>query len=78
MARNKDRPFASRTNGSSAMTIGPTGWNRDQILAFFVEVHSVFTPGVEICDQFELLAGPRMKWVSDSETSIQTARIRRS
>ena len=52
--------------------------NRDQMLAFFVEVHSVFTPGVEICDQFELLAGPRMKRVSDSETLIQIARIKRS
>ena len=48
------------------------------MLAFLVEVHSVLAPRVEISDQFELLAGPRMKRMGDSETSIQSARIRRS
>lgn len=32
------------------------------MLAFFVKVHSVLAPRVEIRDQFELLAGPGMKW----------------
>jgi hypothetical protein len=45
------------------------------MLAFFVEVRSVLAPRVEISDQFELLARPGMKWMGNSETSIQTACI---
>jgi len=48
------------------------------MLAFFVEVDSLLAPGVEIGDQLKLLARPGVKWMSDSEMSIQTARIRRS
>ena len=48
------------------------------MLARLVEVHSVLVPREEIGDQFELLTGPRMKWMGDSEMSIQTACIRRS
>jgi hypothetical protein len=42
------------------------------MLAFAMEIDSVLTPGVEIGDELELFAGPRVKWVSDSETSSQT------
>ena len=55
--------------------VGPTCWNGDQMLAFAMKVDSVLTPGVEISDELELLAGPRVKWVSDSETSTQTVCI---
>ena len=58
--------------------VRPSSRNGYQMLAFFVEVRSVLAPRVEISDQFELLAGPGMKWVGNSETSIQTACIRRS
>ena len=47
-------------------------------VAFFVEVHSVLAPSVEVGDQFEVLAGPRMKGMGNPKTSIQTACIRRS
>ena len=58
--------------------VRPSSRDRYQMLAFFVEVRSVLAPGVEIGDQFELLAGPGMKWMDNSETSIQPACIRRS
>jgi len=58
--------------------VRPCRRNRYQMLAFFVEVRSVLAPRVEIGDQFELLAGPGMERMGDSETSIQTACIRRS
>ena len=46
------------------------------MVPFLVEVDPVLTPGVQVGDEFELLAGPRVKRVSDSETSAQTVRIR--
>jgi hypothetical protein len=46
------------------------------MLAFAMEVDSVLTPGVEIRDELELLAGPGVEGVSDPETSAQTARFR--
>ena len=58
--------------------VRPCRRNRYQMLAYVVEVHSVLAPRVEIGDQFELLARPGMKWMGDSETSIQIACIRRS
>ena len=58
--------------------VRPSSRNRYQMLAFFVEIRSVLAPRVEICDQFEFLAGPGMKWMGNSETSIQPACIRRS
>jgi hypothetical protein len=45
------------------------------MLAFAMEIDSVFTPSVKISNELELLAGPRVKWVSDSETSTQTVCI---
>jgi len=36
--------------------VGPGGRNRHQMLALFVEVGPVLTPGVKIRDEFELLA----------------------
>jgi hypothetical protein len=48
------------------------------MLILLVEVDSVLTPGVEVSNQFELLAAPWMKWMSNSETSTQIARIGRS
>jgi hypothetical protein len=65
-------------NRVSSNDVRPSSRNRYQMLAFFVEVRSVLAPRVEIGDQFELLAGPGMKWMGDSKTSIQTACIRRS
>jgi hypothetical protein len=58
--------------------VRPTGRNRHQMLAFFVEVHSVLAPRMEIVNEFELLAGPWMKGMGDAETSIQTVCIRRT
>jgi hypothetical protein len=58
--------------------IRPTRRNRHQMLAFLVEVDSVLAPGMQVGDKFELLTGPRVKPVSDSETSAQTVRISRS
>ena len=58
--------------------VRPCRRNRYQMLAYVVEVHSVLAPRVEIGDQFELLARPGMKWMDNSETSIQAACIRRS
>jgi hypothetical protein len=48
------------------------------MLAFFVKVHSVLAPRMEIGNEFELLAGPWMKGMGDAETSIQTVCIRRT
>jgi len=48
------------------------------MLVFLVEVDSVLAPGMQIGDEFKLLTGPRVKWMSDSETSAQTVRISRS
>ena len=45
------------------------------MIPFLVEVDPVLTPGVPVDDKLELLAGPRVKRVSDSETSTQTVRI---
>jgi hypothetical protein len=36
--------------------VGPGGRNRHQMLALFVKVGPVLTPGVKIRDEFELLA----------------------
>jgi hypothetical protein len=58
--------------------ISPTRRNRHQMLVFLVEVDSVLAPGMQIGDEFKLLTGPRVKWMSDSETSAQTVRISRS
>lgn len=69
------RQLYNRVSGNN---VRPSSRNRYQMLTFFVEVRSVLAPRVEIGDQFELLAGPGMKWMGDSETSIQTACIRRS
>jgi len=55
--------------------VGPTSWNGDQMLALAMKIDSVLTPGVEIGDELELLAEPRVKWVRDSETSTQTVCI---
>jgi hypothetical protein len=43
-----------------------------------MEVDSVFTPSMQVRDEFECLAGPRMKRMGDLETSVQTVRISRS
>lgn len=43
-----------------------------------MEVDSVFTPRVQIRNKLKRLAGPRVKWVGDLETSAQTVRISRS
>ena len=48
------------------------------MLAFPVEVNSVLAPGMQIGDELELLAGPRVKRMGDFETSAQTVRISRS
>ena len=61
-----------RHDGVYGNHVGPTSWNGDQMLAFAMEVDSILAPGVEIGDELELLAGPRVKWVNDSETSTQT------
>jgi hypothetical protein len=46
------------------------------MLAFLaLEVDSVFTPGMQVGDEFELLAGPGVKGMSDLETSAQLVRI---
>jgi hypothetical protein len=47
------------------------------MLAFlWLEVDSVFTPGIEVRNEFERLAGPRMK--RDLETCAHAVRINRS
>ena len=56
--------------------VSPTSWNGNQMLAFAMEIDSVLTPGMEIGDELKLLAGPRVKWVSDSKTSTQTVCMR--
>ncbi len=43
-----------------------------------VEVDSVLTPGMQVGDEFELLAEPRVKRMGDSKTSAQLVRISRS
>ena len=65
------RQLHSRVAGND---VRPTSRNRYQMLAFFMEVRSALAPRMEIGGQF--LAGPGMKWMGDSETSIQTACIR--
>jgi hypothetical protein len=46
------------------------------MLAFLpLKVDSVFTPGMQVRNEFEPLAGPRMKRMADLETSAQTVRI---
>jgi hypothetical protein len=49
------------------------------MLAFLsLEVDSVFTPGMQVRNEFERLAGPRMKRMRDLETCAQAVRINRS
>jgi hypothetical protein len=48
------------------------------MITFLVEVDPVLTPGMQVGDELELLAGPRVKEMSDLETSAQTVRISRS
>ncbi len=55
--------------------IGPTGGNRGQLITLLVEVDPCLAPGMQIGDKIELLAGPRVKGMSDLETSTQTVRI---
>jgi len=43
-----------------------------------LEVDSVFTPGMQVGDEVELFAGPRVKWMDDLETSAQRVCISRS
>jgi hypothetical protein len=43
-----------------------------------LEVDSVFTPGMQVRNELERLAGPGMKRMGDLETSIQAVRISRS
>jgi hypothetical protein len=45
---------------------------------FALEVDSIFTPGVQVGDEIELLAGPRVKRMDDLETSAQRVGINRS
>ena len=59
--------------------IGPTGGNGNQMRASFpVEVDSMLSPGLQVGDEFELLTGPRVKRMGDSETSTQLVPINRS
>ena len=58
--------------------VGPTGRNRDQMFTFLLEVDSILAPRMQISDEIELLAGPRMKGMDDLETSAQFVRISRS
>jgi hypothetical protein len=48
------------------------------MFTFLVEVDSILAPRMQISDEIELLAGPRMKGMGDLETSAQFVRIRRS
>jgi hypothetical protein len=49
------------------------------MLAFLpLEVDSVFTPGVQVRNEFECLARPRVKRMGDLETSAQRVCISRS
>jgi len=49
------------------------------MLAFLaLEVDSVFTPGMQVGDEIELLAGPRVKRMGNLETSAQRICIGRS
>jgi hypothetical protein len=43
-----------------------------------LEVDTVFTPGMQVGDEFELLAEPRVKRMDDFKTSAQLVRISRS
>jgi hypothetical protein len=43
-----------------------------------LEVDSVFTPGMQVGDEIELLAGPRVKRMDDLETSAQRVCINSS
>ncbi len=40
-----------------------------------LEVDSVFTPGMQVCNELERPARPRVKGMGDLETSTQTVRI---
>ena len=40
-----------------------------------LEVDSVFTPGMQVRNEFERLARPGVKWMSDLETSAQSVCI---
>jgi hypothetical protein len=48
------------------------------MFTFLVEVDSILAPRMQISDEIELLAGPRMKGMGDLETSAQFVRISRS
>ena len=49
------------------------------MLAFLpLEVDSVFAPGMQVRNEFECLAGPRVKRVGNVETSAQRVCISRS
>jgi len=43
-----------------------------------LEVDSIFTPRVQVGDEIELLAGPRVKRMGNLETSAQRVSIGRS
>jgi hypothetical protein len=43
-----------------------------------LEVDPVFTPGMQVSDEIELLPGPRVKRMGDLETSVQRVSISRS
>jgi hypothetical protein len=49
---------------------GPTRGNRAQTAICVVEVNSILTPVVAICDQLELLPSQRMVWVDDFKSGI--------
>jgi hypothetical protein len=48
------------------------------MLAFFIEVDTVLAPRMQVGDEFELLTRPRVKGMSDLETSAQIVRISRT
>ena len=43
-----------------------------------LEIDPALTPGMQVRNEFERLARPRVKRMSDLETSLQTVRISRS
>jgi hypothetical protein len=58
--------------------VGPTGWNRDQMFTFLVEVDSILAPRMQISDEIKLLAGPWVKRMGNLETSAQRVCIDRN
>ena len=55
--------------------VGPTGGDRSQVITLLVEIDPVLAPGMQVSDEIELLAGPRVEGMSDLETSTQTVCI---